>query len=123
MIRPTPNPVPSPDADCPLAFCVHYINGAWTPHILWYLRAGPRRFSDLRRDLGIVSAKVLTEHLRALEARLMVERRVVDTSPRTTEYSLTEFGQRFNPILDAIIEVGREIKAAKRESELAGVAE
>jgi DNA-binding HxlR family transcriptional regulator len=53
----------------------------------------------------------------------MVERRVVDTSPRTTEYSLTEFGQRFNPILDAIIEVGREIKAAKRESELAGVAE
>ena len=44
----------------------------------------------------------------------MVERTVVDTSPPTTEYSLTPFGQRFNPILDAIIRVGREIKAAKR---------
>jgi DNA-binding HxlR family transcriptional regulator len=115
MIRPTASAVPSPDADCPLALCVDHISGTWTPHILWYLRAGPRRFGDLRRDLRVVSAKVLTEHLRALEERLMVERRMVETSPRTTEYSLTAFGERFNPILDAIIEVGREIKAAKRE--------
>ena len=114
MLRPTASPVPPPDADCPLALCVEYISGAWTPHILWYLRAGPRRFGDLRRDLAVVSAKVLTEHLRALEARLMIERRVVETSPRTTEYSLTAFGRRFSPILDAIVEVGREIKAAKR---------
>jgi DNA-binding HxlR family transcriptional regulator len=112
MLRPTPNPVPPPDADCPLALCVEYIGGAWTPQILWYLRAGPRRFGDLRRDLT-VSAKVLTEHLRSLEERLMVERRVVETSPRTTEYSLTELGRRFTPILDAIMEVGREIKATK----------
>jgi DNA-binding HxlR family transcriptional regulator len=114
MLRPTPSPVPSPDAECPLALCVNYISGVWTPHILWYLRAGPRRFGDLRRDLSVVSAKVLTAHLRALEERLMVERRVVHTSPPTTEYSLTPFGRRFAPILDAIIAVGREIKAAKR---------
>ena len=115
MLRPTINLVPPPDADCPLALCVEYISGAWTPQILWYLRAGPRRFGDLRRDLS-VSPKVLTQHLRALEERLILERRVVDTSPRTTEYSLTPLGQRFNPILDAIIEVGREIKAARRAS-------
>jgi DNA-binding HxlR family transcriptional regulator len=114
MLRPTPSPVQSPDDECPLALCVDHISGAWTPHILWYLRGGPRRFGDLRRDLSVVSAKVLTAHLRTLEERLMVERRVVDTSPSTTEYSLTPFGQRFNPILDAIIAIGREIKAAKR---------
>lgn len=114
MLRPTVSPVQPPDADCPLALCTEYIGGAWTPQILWYLRGGPRRFGDLRRDLSVVSAKVLTEHLRALEGRLMVERRVVDTSPPTTEYSLTPFGQRFTPILDAIVELGREIKAAKR---------
>lgn len=113
MLRPTPSPVPPPDADCPLALCVEYIGGAWTPQILWYLRAGPRRFGDLRRDLS-VSAKVLTGHLRSLEERLMVERRVVETSPRTTEYSLTDLGRRFTPIIDAIIEVGREIKAIRR---------
>jgi len=113
MLRPTPSPVPHPDADCPVALCVEYFGGAWTPQIIWYLRGGSRRFGDLRRDLS-VSAKVLTEHLRSLEDRLMVERRVVETSPRTTEYSLTELGRRFTPILDAIIEVGREIKAIKR---------
>jgi DNA-binding HxlR family transcriptional regulator len=113
MLRPTANPVQPPDVDCPLSLCVEYISGAWTPQILWYLREGPRRFGDLRRDLS-VSAKVLTEHLRALEDRLMVERRVVDTSPRTMEYSLTDFGRRFNPILDAIIALGREIKASRR---------
>jgi DNA-binding HxlR family transcriptional regulator len=118
MLRPTASSVAPPDDDCPLGLCVAYISGVWTPHILWYLRAGPRRFGDLRRDLEVVSAKVLTEHLRALEERLMVERKVGETSPRTIQYSLTPFGQRFNPILDAIIEVGREIKSAKRSHEL-----
>jgi DNA-binding HxlR family transcriptional regulator len=116
MLRPTANLVRPPDADCPLSLCVEYISGAWTPQILWYLRAGPRRFGDLRRDLS-VSPKVLTEHLRALEQRLMVERRVIGTSPRTTEYSLTDFGHRFTPILDAIIQVGRDIKASRRRTQ------
>ena len=116
MLRPTANPVPPPDTECPLAFCMEYMSGSWTPHILWYLRGGPRRFGDLRRDLSGVSAKVLTEQLRALEDRLMVERRTVHTAPPTTEYSLTPLGQRFNPILEAIVEVGREIKQAKRSA-------
>ena len=61
-----------------------------------------------------VTANGLRRHLRALEDRLMVRRTVVPTSPPSTEYSLTAFGERFNPILDAIVEVGRDIKAAKR---------
>ena len=114
MLRPTTNPVPPPDAECPLAFCMEYMRGSWTPHILWYLRGGARRFGDLRRDLSGVSAKVLAAQLRALEDRLMVARTIVRTSPPTTEYSLTPLGQRFNPILDAIVEVGRDIKHARR---------
>ena len=94
-----------------------YISGTWTPHILWYLRAGPRRFGDLRRDLQSVSAKVLTTQLRALVARGMVRRTKVRTAPPTTEYSLTPIGERFNPILDAIVEVGRELKRVRAESE------
>jgi DNA-binding HxlR family transcriptional regulator len=115
MIRPTPSTVPPPVADCPLTLCVDYISSAWTPHILWYLRHGPRRFGDLRRDLDGVSAKVLTTRLRELEERLMIRRAVVPTSPPTTEYSLTELGERFSPILDAIVAVGHELKQARRE--------
>jgi DNA-binding HxlR family transcriptional regulator len=115
MIRPTPSTVAPPVADCPLTLCVDYISGAWTPHILWYLRNGPRRFGDLRRDLDGVSAKVLTARLRELEARMMIRRDVIATSPTTTEYSLTEFGERFSPILDAIVAVGHELKQARHD--------
>ena len=50
----TPHPM------CPLSDCMSFIGGAWTPNIIWYLSSGPRRFSELRADIPLVSAKVLT---------------------------------------------------------------
>lgn len=105
--------VPPADTDCSITMCVDFLGGAWTPQILWYLRGGPRRFGDLRRDLSRVSAKVLTKHLRVLEQRRLVTRRAIPSTPPTTEYSLTPFGERFAPILDAIAEVGREIMRSR----------
>src|SRR5688572_26326235 len=113
MLRPTSPKVPPPATECPMTLCVDLLAGSWTPHVLWYLRAGPRRFGDLRRDIAGISAKVLTERLRALEMRLMLKRIVIKTSPPTTEYSLTPLGERFMPILDAILDVGHEIAAAR----------
>ena len=60
----TPHPM------CPLSDCMAFIGGAWTPNILWHLAQGPRRFSELRADMPLVSAKVLTQRLRELEERL-----------------------------------------------------
>ena len=80
MIRPTPTTVRPPTAECPLTLCVDNLAGAWTPHVLWYLRDGPRRFGDLRRDLAHVSAKVLAARLRDLERRLIVRRTALPTS-------------------------------------------
>jgi DNA-binding HxlR family transcriptional regulator len=51
----TPHPM------CPLSDCMAFIGGAWTPNIIWYLSSGPRRFSELRVDIPLVSAKVLTQ--------------------------------------------------------------
>lgn len=99
-----------PPPDCPLEDCLRFLSGAWTTKILWYLREEPRRFGDLKRDLGTVSAKVLTTRLRELEERGVLDRRQMPTSPPTVEYSLTPFGARFEPVLDAIAEVGAEIQ-------------
>ena len=112
---------PSPEG-CPLESSLKLLAGAWTPQILWYLRAEPRRFGDLKRDLGNISAKVLTTRLRELEKRGVLTRKVLHTSPPTVEYALTELGNKLHPILEAIAEVGMELNgqaASKPQSVLA----
>src|SRR3954471_16001983 len=98
MIRPKKSRVGPPPAGCPLEDCLGFLGGAWTPKILWYLRAEPRRFGDLKRDLDNISAKVLTTRLRELEERSVITRSVMPTSPPTVEYALTAFGQKFQPV-------------------------
>ncbi|MEQ1876476.1 MAG: helix-turn-helix domain-containing protein [Bdellovibrionia bacterium] len=110
MIRPKKSKVPPCDKECPIEEALGFIAGEWTHKILWYLREEPRRFGDLKRDLGTVSAKVLTTRLKELEAKGVVLRTVMPTSPPTVEYSITAFGRKFEPILDSIAEVGEELR-------------
>ena len=100
----TPHPM------CPLSDCMAFIGGAWTPNILWNLASGPRRFSELRSDIPLVSAKVLTQRLRELEERGIVTRTVMVTSPASVEYALTALGLEFMPVITAIAEVGQRLK-------------
>lgn len=95
---------PSPPPDCPLERYLHIVSGAWVPRILWYLRFGPRRFGDLRRDLGSISTKVLTAKLRTLEEERMVVRTEVSVSERQrqVEYALSERGLAFEPVFAAM---------------------
>lgn len=105
------NRSPAPPPRCAVAECMALIAGAWTPNIVWYLGAGPRRFSELRGDLAPVTARVLTRRLRELEARGVVDRREIPTSPPTVEYALTALGTELLPALRAIVEVGLRLKA------------
>jgi DNA-binding HxlR family transcriptional regulator len=100
---------PVPEA-CPLEASLKLLAGAWTPQVLWYLRAEPRRFGDLKRDLGKISAKVLTTRLKELEKRGVVTREVKHTSPPTVEYALTALGHKLNPILKTIADVGTDLQ-------------
>ena len=86
------------------------IGGAWTPNIIWYLSGGARRFSELKEDITPVSAKVLSTRLKELEAKGVVERVVVATSPPTVEYSLTDLGQQLVPAISRIVMLGKMLK-------------
>ncbi|WP_164017780.1 winged helix-turn-helix transcriptional regulator [Pyxidicoccus trucidator] len=101
---------PPPPPACPLTECMSLIGGAWTPNVLWYLSAGPRRFSELRADLPRISAKVLTSRLRDLEKKGVVRRRALPTSPPSVEYALTELGGELLPAIQAIVAVGTKLK-------------
>ena len=84
---------------CPLMTCMKVIGGAWTPNVVWYLREAPRRFSELKNDLQGVSGKTLSARL---------------TSPPTVEYRLTPLGARLIPAVEAIVDVGNELKRLRR---------
>jgi DNA-binding HxlR family transcriptional regulator len=101
-----PSTVKPPPDECPLTECMSFLGGAWTPNVLWYLREGPRRFNELRGDVAGISGKVLSQRLKGLEARGVVERTVMPTSPPTVEYELTDLGREIMPAIDAIVAVG-----------------
>ena len=74
----------------------------WTFWIIGALAAGPQRFNQLRRSLGAISTKSLTEALRALEQHRIVRREVFATVPVTVEYSLSDKGRDFLHVYESM---------------------
>ena len=111
-----PSRVEPPEYECPLTECMSFLGGAWTPNVLWYLREGPRRFNELRRDIDGVSGKVLSQRLQRLHADGIVDRRVMHTTPPTVEYELTDLGHEILPAVDAIVQVGHRLKERRRDA-------
>ncbi|WP_245749308.1 winged helix-turn-helix transcriptional regulator [Jannaschia pohangensis] len=103
----------APPEPCMLSECMAVISGAWAPNVIWSLRAGPRRFSELRADIPPISAKVLSTRLSELEQKAVLTRHVRRTSPPSTEYRLTPLGAELLPALDAIVQVGHRLKAKR----------
>lgn len=112
-LKMTKNRSPQPPEPCMLTECMAVIAGAWAPNVIWCLRAGPRRFNELRADIPPISAKVLSTRLSELEARGVLTREVRPTSPPSTEYALTPLGAELLPALDAIVQVGHRLKEAQ----------
>ncbi|WP_239479014.1 winged helix-turn-helix transcriptional regulator [Lichenicola cladoniae] len=79
------------------------IQGRWKLPILFRLYADPAmRSSQLRQDLPAVSQKMLTQHLRQLEADRLIERTDFGEKPLRVEYRLSELGRNLLPVLVAL---------------------
>jgi DNA-binding HxlR family transcriptional regulator len=103
----------SKTGSCPMDDILRTLMGPWTTYIVWVLRSeGPQRFSALRRKVTGISAKVLTERLRALEAAGLVSRRYEPTIPPQVTYSLARRGSELSPALDALNEIALRWAAA-----------
>ncbi len=78
------------------------IGGKWKIAILHTLSMGPIRFGELKRNLSPITQQMLTKQLRELEKDNLINRKVFDVVPPKVEYSLTEFGWSFEPVLVAL---------------------
>ncbi len=92
---------------CPLELSIDLIGGKWKSVILWHLRNGALRFSQLKRRLPGITQKMLTQQLRDLEDNGLVHRKVYPVVPPKVEYSLTDEGYSFVPVLKSMYKWGR----------------
>ncbi|GAA2988712.1 winged helix-turn-helix transcriptional regulator [Actinokineospora diospyrosa] len=101
-------PRPTLAYHCGIDAAMEVIGGKWKVLILWALNEQPCRFGELRRQLPGITEKVLTSHLRELEADGVVHRHSYDELPLRVEYSLTPRGQSLNEALAPLGTWGRE---------------
>ncbi len=79
-------------ADCPSRVLLDRISDKWVTLVMSSLADGPRRFSEVSRQLAGVSQKMLTQTLRTLERDGLVTRRVTASVPVRVDYELTPLG-------------------------------
>ena len=91
-------------ACCPrLHEAVELVGKRWTGAILAVmLQSGPMRFSQIAQAVPALSDRLLSERMKELEARGMVERRVGGASPARVEYELTPMGRDLAPALSEL---------------------
>lgn len=74
----------------PLQRLLKILGSPWTLLLLHRLHIeGPLRFGELKRRLGAISTKTLTERLRLLEAEAWISRHYEPTVPPQVTYTLT----------------------------------
>jgi DNA-binding HxlR family transcriptional regulator len=101
---------PGSPAPCPLYHdAIELIGRRWTGAILEVLtRAGSLRFSGILHAVPELSDRLLSERMKELEARGLVERRVHPGPPVRVEYALTEMGLALGPTLSELKEWARQ---------------
>jgi DNA-binding HxlR family transcriptional regulator len=92
----------SDNADRAMRQLLDRLGDKWTALAVSVLGTGPKRFGELRRELGGVSQKVLTELVRSLERDGFFSRHVLARAPLQVEYRLTPLGRSLAALLDEI---------------------
>jgi DNA-binding HxlR family transcriptional regulator len=78
------------------------VEGRWKLLILFSLSAGPKRFTELAREVTGITDKTLSKELKSLEANQLILREVHDTFPPTVRYSITAHGLSLEKVIDEL---------------------
>ena len=94
---------------CPVYKTLELVSGKWKPLILYLIEQGANRFSSLKKRMPTLSKKVLTAHLRELEADGLITREVVTLkAPQVVVYHLTRSGESLRRLIEQIFNWGTE---------------
>ena len=104
-----------PRFECPVDGFQQMINGKYKLRILWALKQGPRRYGEIKKGLlrdisgsQQIAPRVLSRELKTLVTFDLIERTDYQVVPPKVEYSLTPVGQSLLPIIEPMIEWGKQ---------------
>lgn len=107
---------------CPVRSVLSKVTGKWQVLVLLALEDGALRFGALKRRIGDVTPRVLTENLRGLERDGYLIRTVHDGRPVAVSYALTDLGQSLTGVLKPLVIWAGEnfdsVAAARARSEI-----
>lgn len=92
-MNPNDRPANILNANCPSRVIFQRIGDKWASLVILVLGDGPVRFSELRKMVSVVTPKVLTQTLRALERDGLITRTVHAQVPPRVDYELTATGE------------------------------
>jgi DNA-binding HxlR family transcriptional regulator len=87
---------------CALTAALAAMGGRWKLFIVYRLADGPMHFAALRRSLPEMSAKVLAQQLREMQADGLVDRKPRGPVPAPVVYALNAHGLTLLPVAEAI---------------------
>jgi DNA-binding HxlR family transcriptional regulator len=104
---------------CPTRQVLDRIADKWTVLVIRRLSGGTLRFAQLRKSIGGISQKMLTNTLRGLERDGIVTRRIYASVPPRVEYSLTDLGRSLCGLVEGICSWAEanieEVQRARRQ--------
>jgi DNA-binding HxlR family transcriptional regulator len=102
---------PTPTHECRKAIlgvndAMYILGGKWKIYLIAALLFGPKRYSELLRDITGISGKVLSRELKEMEVNRLVKRTVSSTQPVSVNYELTEYGESTKSIIAVLAQWG-----------------
>jgi DNA-binding HxlR family transcriptional regulator len=100
---------PHLDRDCRgVASILARVGDKWSVFVIMMLGDGPKRFNELKRQIGGISQRMLTLTLRGLERDGLVTRKVFPTIPPRVDYELTDLGRGLSLPVQALGEWAKD---------------
>jgi DNA-binding HxlR family transcriptional regulator len=93
---------------CPYVTAQKILTGKWALVIMYHLSGEPVRFNELQRKLPDLTQATLSKQLKSLEKEGVIIRNEYPQIPPKVEYSLSEIGTKFKPVLEQLEVWGNE---------------
>jgi DNA-binding HxlR family transcriptional regulator len=103
------------DLQYPARQVLQIIADTWTPIVLFCLKGRTRRFNEMQRSIPDISKKMLTQTLRKLEQRGLLNRLVHPVVSPHVDYSLTPVGSKFAEAVALLCEWAVQNKALLKQ--------
>jgi DNA-binding HxlR family transcriptional regulator len=115
---PRRRPYASYNDGCAAAHALDIVGERWALLVVRELLLGPKRFSDLQRDVIGISATALTQRLRDLEREGVLEQQALPAPARVPVYRLTPWGRQLEYVIAALSGWGAQSSRLPRDADM-----